>query len=167
MEELGSAVNRIFGAIEEPLATKLLRGAVAGLLGTAAMTPVIGLGAIGWGKPPSPAQITANVERKTGVDETPRDDPGFTPEWLAAHLTFGTSWGVAFALARPWLPSSNVAAGLLWGGAIWVINYGAVLPALGLYPRPSRDETWRELAMIAAHGVYGTMLAEAAAKLRE
>lgn len=167
MEENGSIVNRLTGVNDGPLATKLVRGAVAGLLGTAAMTPVIGIGAIGWGKPPSPAQITANVERKTGVDETPRDDPGFTPEWLAAHLAFGTGWGVAFALARPWLPASNVAAGLLWGGAIWVLNYGGLLPALGLYPRPSRDKKWRELAMIAAHGVYGATVAEAAAKLRE
>lgn len=167
METLGSIVNRVTGERREPLSTKLLRGAVSGLLGTAAMTPVIGIGAIGWWKRPSPAEITANVQRKSGADETPRNDPGFTTQWLGAHLTFGTVWGAAFALARPWLPASNVAAGLLWGGAIWAINYGLVLPVLGLYPSPADDDKGRMFAMIAAHGVYGTTLAEAAVKLRD
>lgn len=165
--EAGSIVNRITGANQESLPGKLARGAVAGLLGTVAMTPVIGLGAIGWWKGPSPAEITANIQQQTGIDETPRNDPGFTPQWLAAHLSFGTGWGVAFALARPWLPGSTIAAGLLWGGAIWVINYGIVLPTLGLYPSPADDNKERLAAMIVAHAVYGTALAEAAAKLRE
>lgn len=167
MEQPGAIVYRITGANEESLPSKLARGALAGLLGTAAMTPVIGLGAIGWWKGPSPAEITANIQQKTGVDETPRNDPGFTPQWLAAHLSFGTGWGVAFALARPWLPASNVAAGLLWGGAIWAINYGMVLPALGLYPSPADDNKERMAAMMVAHAVYGTALAGATAKLRE
>jgi hypothetical protein len=42
-----------------------------------------------------------------------------------------------------------------------------VLPALGLYPSPADDNKERMAAMMVAHAVYGTTLAEAAAKLRE
>lgn len=167
MEKLGSVVNRVTGANDEPWTHKVMRGAVAGLIGTAAMTPVIGIGAIGRWKPPSPAQVTANVERKSGADKSPRNDPGFTPQWLAAHLSFGTGWGAAYPLARPWLPASAITAGLLWGGAIWVINYGIVLPVLGLYPSPADDDKGRVLAMIVAHGIYGATVAKAAEMLRD
>jgi hypothetical protein len=158
-------MDRMMGTRTESLPHRLLRGGAAGLTGTLAMTPVIGIGAIGAWKPPSPAQITANVERKSGVDETPRDDPTFTLQWLTAHLSFGTGWGVAYALARPWLPASEVTAGLLWGGAIWLLNYGAILPMLGLYPSPADDRKGRMLAMIAAHAVYGVAVAKSARAL--
>lgn len=165
MKAITSALDRVTGKRREPLPHKLLRGVAAGLAGTLAMTPVIGIGAIGEWKPPSPAQITANIERESGVDESPRDDPAFTLQWLAAHFAFGTSWGVAYVLARPWLPSADSDAGLLWGGAIWLLNYGLILPALGLYPSPVHDRTGRMLAMIAAHAVYGVTVAKAARAL--
>lgn len=167
MNAISSAIGRVTGTRQEALPHKLLRGAAAGLAGTLAMTPVILIGAIGEWKPPSPAQITANIERESGVDETPRDDPTFTLQWLAAHLSFGTSWGVAYALARPGLPPSDVASGLLWGGAIWLLNYGLILPALRLYPSPADDRTGRMLAMIAAHAVYGVTVAKSARALTE
>lgn len=164
MKQIGSIIDQVTGA-KETLPQKLLRGAVAGLLGTAAMTPVIGIGAIGQWKPPSPAQVTANVARKSGADETPRTDSGFTLQWLAAHLSFGTGWGTAYALVRPWLPASDVTAGLLWGGTIWIINYGVLLPTLGLYPSPADDDKGRMVAMIAAHGAYGVTVAKSARAL--
>lgn len=166
MQAIRNVIERVTGTRQESLLHKLLRGAAAGLAGTLAMTPVIGVGALGKWKPPSPAQVTANVERKTGAGETPRNGPVFTLQWLAAHFTFGTSWGVAYPLARPWLPTSEVTAGLLWGGAIWALNYGAILPALGLYPSLADDRKGRMLAMIAAHGVYGVAVAKTAHALK-
>jgi hypothetical protein len=140
----------------------LTRGALAGLMGTSAMTVFMAVArAAGWMRTPAPAEITSNAEARAGVREEIRG-PAFTASWLFAHFGYGAAWGAAYALLRPLLPGPPVASGLLFGGALWALGYLGVMPAMGLYPPPERDDPARAVALVAAHAVYGLTTAGAA-----
>ena len=137
----------------------LVRGAVAGLLATAPMTVVIGAGhAAGLMRNPPPVEITENVAEAAGADPE-RRSAAFQAGWLAAHAGYGIACGMIFVPLRGLLPRSDIAAGLLFGGAVWGISYIGLLPALRLYPAAPDDSRRRQAVMITAHAVYGTALA--------
>lgn len=137
----------------------VLRGSMAGAAATVPMTLVIEAGrAAGWVRTPPPEQITANVAKRAG-EEPSRQNPAFQAAWLAAHLGYGAACGALYALIRPLLPRSDVATGLLFGGAVWTVSYLGVLPALELFPPAQDDSPRRQAVMIAAHAVYGISLA--------
>jgi putative membrane protein len=140
---------------------RIVRGGLAGLLATIPMTLVIALGRVaGWLHTPPPQTITARIAQRTTEAHPPRQSPGFQIVWLAAHHAYGAAGGALFAVLRPLLPRSDLAAGLLFGGAVWGVSYLGVMPALKLFP-PAQDDSWRRQAvMIAAHAVYGTVLGE-------
>jgi hypothetical protein len=50
-------------------------------------------------------------------------------------------------------------AGAAFGTMVWAAGYLGVMPALGLMPMPKNDRRGRPLSMIAAHWIYGTVLA--------
>jgi putative membrane protein len=133
---------------------------MAGAAATVPMTLVIEAGrAAGWVRTLPPKQITANVAERAG--EAPsRQNPAFQVAWVAAHLGYGAVCGALYALVRPLLPRSDVAAGLLFGGAVWGVSYLGVLPALELFPPAQDDSLRRQAVMIAAHAVYGVTLAD-------
>ena len=135
------------------------RGALAGLAATVPMTLVFAVGkATGLLRTPPPRQITAAVERETGV----RDDLGesaISARWIAAHLAYGAVCGVLFRGARAVLPANSTAAGLAFGGVVWGVSYGLLMPALGLYPSLRRDSRSRTAVTIIAHAVFGIALA--------
>ena len=64
------------------------------------------------------------------------------------------------------LPRSNLAAGLLFGAAVWGVSYFGLLPSLNLYPSAEDDSNQRQAVMIAAHAVFGTALATVEHRLR-
>ena len=145
----------------------LVRGAVAGLAATVPMTAVIGAGrAAGFLRTPPPVEITENLAEQVGEDPD-RRSPAFQVGWLSAHVGYGAACGAVYALMRPLLPRSDVAAGLLFGGAVWSISYMSVMPSLNLYPAAKDDSRWRQAVMIAAHAVFGTSLASIDSQLRE
>jgi len=136
------------------------RDAAAGLIATGAMTVVIVAGrAAGLLVEPPPAEIARTAAAKAGARAEP---PSWLDRatWLTEHAAYGVACAVAYGLARPWLPSSPVAAGLIWGGAVWGVSYLGLMPALGLYPPPDDDRPTRTGVMVAAHAVYGVTLAE-------
>jgi hypothetical protein len=137
----------------------LVRGGIAGLAATVPMTLVIAAGrASGLLHTPPPVEIAENVAEQAGEDPD-RHSPAFQAAWLAAHAGYGMACGVVYALARPLLPRSDVAAGLLFGGAVWAVSYLGLMPALELYPQVDDDTPRRTAVMIAAHAVFGTSLA--------
>lgn len=144
---------------------QVVRGALAGVVGTVLMTVVIatGRGARALWTPP-PAEITANVHRKSRL--APRlPEPLFKLLWLTSHVVYGAACGVVYTLVRPLLPGRPSVAGLLYGGAVWGASYLGILPALGLYPTPGEDSPSRVAVMVAAHAVFGTTVAEAERRL--
>ena len=144
---------------------ELVRGGLAGILGTVLMTLVIAGGRAArllW--TPPPREITHNVAGSAGVRRQ-LPESAFQAAWLAAHLGYGAACGVVYAAVRPRLPAGPVTAGLVYGGAVWGVSYLGLMPALGLYPWPKDDSGSRMAVMIAAHAVFGTTIAAAERRL--
>jgi uncharacterized membrane protein YagU involved in acid resistance len=140
----------------------LIRSGLAGFLTTAPMTLVIfGGRTLGLLRTPPPAQITANVQRRsTNYRDAPEDIPGplFHTSWLLSHFGYGTGCGVLYPLLRPLLPRPPALRGLAYGLAVWGISYINLMPNRLLYPRVREDSLSRTAVMIAAHVVYGVAL---------
>lgn len=136
----------------------LARGALAGTIATVPMTAVMGIGkAAGWMVTPPPKQIAAEAQQETGI-RSEIGHPAFTVAWLGAHFAFGAGCGALFAGGRQFLPYSSPPAGMIFGAGIWAAAYGAILPALGLYPSLPDDSHTRSAVMLAAHGIFGATL---------
>lgn len=135
---------------------RVSRGALAGLLATFPMSLWMLIArALGLYRVPPPAQITAEVEAKSGAsDHLPRE--GFNARWVVSHFAYGALLGAVYAFARPVLPRRTAAAGLVFGVAMWAGNYLGLMPALGLYPWPPEDRRSRTLVMIVAHLIFGS-----------
>jgi uncharacterized membrane protein YagU involved in acid resistance len=140
-------------------------GAIAGLIATGLMTAVIAGGrALRLLNTPPPAQITANLAERAGVDPE-EDHLAFRLVWLAAHGGYGVACGAGYVAARPILPRSTALAGLVYGSVIWGASYFGLMPALGLYPWPEDDTKSRLGVMMLAHVVFGVSLAEVERRL--
>lgn len=137
----------------------VIRGAAGGVVATAVMSAFMWAASkVGLLHTPPPKEITARAENHSGLQ--PPDHKSFTASWWAAHFGYGAGCGVLFALVRRFLPGSDPAAGLLFGGIVWAVSYLGVMPALDLYPAPDDDSSSRTATMIAAHAVFGVSLAE-------
>jgi hypothetical protein len=105
-----------------------------------------------------PEKITARLLDRVGW----RSRSGRSQDILSAvsHVGFGAASGALFAAVerRPRPPFPTVAAGMLFGAAVWFISYQGWVPALGIMAPPSRDRPGRPQAMFAAHLVYGAVL---------
>jgi hypothetical protein len=154
-------------AKESNVGQTVVRGALAGFAATVPMSMVIGLGrAAGLLRTPPPVVVTAEAAERTGEDPN-TGSPAFQAGWMAAHLGYGAACGAIYAAARPLLPRSDVAAGLIFGGAVWGVSYLGILPALELFPSAKDDSPQRQQVMIAAHAVYGVACSWIERELRE
>ncbi|GAC1402006.1 MAG: hypothetical protein NVSMB52_15910 [Chloroflexota bacterium] len=145
----------------------VVRGSLAGIGATTAMTAVIYAGkAVGLLHTPPPQQITKNAQDSVGISRSQQSDETFNASWLAAHLGYGAGSGAGYTILRDLLPGNTITRGLIFGGSVWAVSYLGVMPALGLYPWPSEDSTSRTVVMIAAHAVFGVSLAEVEEWLR-
>jgi uncharacterized membrane protein YagU involved in acid resistance len=143
----------------------MIRGAAAGLVGTALMTGAMFLVKKAGTAPGklAPKEIALNLAKKIGVyDRLPK--PAFEVSWTTLHFGYGMASGAAYALAQEKAPDLNRPGptGLLFGVLLWAVGYCGWLPALGLYPPPTRlskDEVGAEL--ITTHLIYGTATAVA------
>jgi uncharacterized membrane protein YagU involved in acid resistance len=145
----------------------LFQGGIAGLAATVCMSALMaGAKAAGMVEPEPPKEITHRAGAKADAPPATPGHATFTPTWLAAHASFGSGCGAAYALLRPLIPGGAVLRGLLYGEAVWATNYVGVLPALGLYPPPSKDTDFRAAIMVAAHAVYGVSLSLVEQRLR-
>jgi len=145
----------------------VVRGGLAGTVGTGVMTLVIAVGrAAGLLRTPPPRQIIENVAAKVGIRHR-LPEPAVQASAMAAHLGYGATSGVLYTLVRPLLPESPMLAGLGYGGAVWGASYLGLMPRLGLYPGPKADSLLRVAVMIAAHAVFGVGVAETERRLRD
>ena len=73
-----------------------------------------------------------------------------------AHYAFGGVAGAIYGVVGP--RRARPAGGVAYAGAIWAISFLGVFPRVGLMPRPSRDDTGRQVILAADHLVYGLTL---------
>ncbi len=140
----------------------LISGAVAGLVGTTAMTAAIfALKKAGMAPgEPAPKEITENLEEKLGV-RSYLPEPAFEASWVMLHFGYGTMSGVVYALAQKALNRERpFLIGSLFGILLWAVGYCVWLPLLGLYPPPTRLSKRKVGAeLITTHLIYGTSTA--------
>jgi hypothetical protein len=139
----------------------VVRGAMAGLVGTAAMSAAMAAArAAGTmaGEPP-PRKVARRAEEAVGVREA-LSRPAFEASWIAQHVAYGTAAGAAYALARRKVDLGGpVLSGALYGVALWAFGYAGWLPLVGLHPPPSREPRRRVGTEIVTHLVYGVTTA--------
>lgn len=140
-----------------PLA-RLEHGITSGALATVPMTAVMfvaqKLGLLG--KMP-PAKITDDMLARGGVPATRTERKALT---TLMHLGFGAGCGALYSLLRPGRPSPARAAieGIVFATGVWGASYAGWVPALGIMPPPADDRKDRQITMVVAHWIFGTVL---------
>ncbi|AEI66236.1 DUF1440 domain-containing protein [Corallococcus macrosporus] len=138
-------------------------GAVAGLLGTLAMTPVTSkLSGLlsrmlkeesgGGSQEPSTEKVARKVLSPLGVDVQ-----GKRKQRLGnlVHFTYGTVWGAIYGALSPRAPLLGKLWGLGFGTFLFLTGDEVAVPALKLAPPPQQTPASSHLGGLAAHWVYG------------
>ena len=140
---------------------KVLRSAAAGALGgavaTLAMSAVLLVGRrAGLFDDHPPELVIKRATAPTGPLPTLYPDEQEVA-WPFGHLQFGAAMGLVYGVIRPALPRRlrTALGGGLIGVGLWLLNYGALAPALGLLPPVPREDTGRQVTNALAHDVYG------------
>jgi uncharacterized membrane protein YagU involved in acid resistance len=145
------------------VASELLLGALAGLVGTAAMTAT--MRALHRGLPAReryplpPREIIQEVLPQPALRRIAEDQRQSLT--MAAHFAYGAATGAVYAVARP---SESAAVGALYGVLVWGASYLGWIPGLRILEPATRHPARRNRLMIASHLVWGAAMA---ATLRE
>jgi hypothetical protein len=148
----------------------IVRGAVAGAAGTAAMDAAkyaqyrrgggaqpfgaweTSEGLDDWESAPAPANVAKRLVEGLTQHELKAGKARLANN--ATHWGTGVGWGAAYGVLAGSLPSRKIRHGLLWGTVVWASSY-VVLPVLGLY-EPIWEYDAATLAKdLGAHLVYG------------
>jgi hypothetical protein len=153
----------------------LLRGVVAGLVGTGAMTayqiavaklqgkPLATPVPHRWADAPAPAQVAKKAADAIGQGRrvTRQDVPLLTN---VMHWLYGVSWGAFYSVAAGATGPDPLVGGLAFGTGVWGASYAELVP-LGVYKPPWKYPP-KELAVdLSYHVVYGMTVAVAYAAL--
>lgn len=146
---------------------RLLAGALAGVVGTYAMT--LAKQCLFPGLPPSeryalpPREITQDVVERTAGREI-ADEESLLDATLASRFAYGAASGAMFSLLGLH-ERSPVRNGVAFGLAVWAVSYLGWLPAAGILTPATRHPPARNALMIAVHVVWGGVTGHAAARL--
>ncbi len=145
------------------LASRLLIGAIAGVVGTLAMTSA--MRRMHEKLPPeeryplTPREIVDSSSEQAGVplpNETAKDVT------TAAHFAYGAASGALLGAANVMLgPVSGATAGV----GIWLGSYMGWIPGAGILKPATDHPPRRNLLMIAAHVVWGVATTKAMREL--
>lgn len=84
----------------------------------------------------------------------------------AVHLVFGSAWGGLFGLVAGSLPRvDTLKGGLVFGSVVWMMSDNVLLPAFRLSAWPHHYPVKTHLYALAAHAVYGAVVASTFAAL--
>lgn len=142
-----------------PLVRAAVEGAGAGAVATVPMSAVMLVaqrrGDMGT-QPPE--RVAEEALGHAGLDDTSEGSQNLAAS--LAHLAFGAGGGASFALLRRRLdlPLPAAAQGAVFGLGVWALSYQGWIPALGILPPADDDRPDRQLTMIVAHLVYGSVL---------
>lgn len=150
----------------------LVRGALAGVAGTAAMTAlqelVAGLqssdgsdvdaegesedSSQDWEQASAPAQVGKRIIE--GIFHKEADPKLISPLTHAMHWGYGTGWGAVFGLIYADRDGPALGRGLGFGVAVWLASYAQLVP-MGLYEPPWRYEPGDLATELSYHLAYG------------
>ncbi|WP_246045322.1 catalase [Rubellimicrobium roseum] len=151
------------GAWGQPV-NDTMRHAVAGAAGGLAAGLLLSGVIAGMGAAQGRASELVTLERRTlGRPEHPDRSGSAREEALGhgGHLALSALAGAGYGAVHKG-EGSPVAAGLAFGVGFWALAYGVVGPALGVTPRPWRDEPANLAQHALLHAVFGVATALAA-----
>ena len=140
------------------LLRELAAGAVAGTVGTVAMSTLMltaqRAGMLGEQPPRKVSDAVLDAVGGGGADERSR-----RLGTAFIHLGIGATAAALHQVVRHAVGHPRPAAA--WGGglgaAFWALNYGWIAPAAGIMPPPDRDRRGRAPVMLAANVVWGAV----------
>jgi uncharacterized membrane protein YagU involved in acid resistance len=147
------------------LASRLVIGAVAGFVGTMAMTAAM-------------RRLHRRLPEKERYPLTPREIVDSASEQAAAtrltnetakdvtavsHFLYGAAMGALISAVNP---DPGKKAGAAAGTAVWLASYMGWIPAVGILEPASRHPARRNALMIGVHLVWGASTAAAIRELR-
>jgi hypothetical protein len=139
-----------------------LEGAFAGGLATACMSLVmLAAKKLGIQGEHPPKRIAESLLTAVGNQQPRQQKLKLNAIAVAAHLGFGMAAGGAFAVIPPITRSRKmrILQGVGYGLLVWAASYKGWIPAFNILPPPDRDRPGRVKSMVAAHVVYGAVLA--------
>jgi hypothetical protein len=154
----------------------VVRGAVAGAVGTAAMDLLwyvryrrgggdssfidweTSAGLDSWDNAPAPAQFGRRLVEATLHRELAADRARLVNNML--HWTTGVGWGAVFGVVSGSMTNRRGWHGLVFGGGVWLQSYAVLVPA-GLYKPPWQYDPKTLWQDVSAHLVYGVTTAAA------
>ena len=146
------------------LSSRLIVGAIAGFVGTMAMTAAMRRLHRRLPEreryPLTPREI---VDSAAAQAQVPLVDESAKDATTAAHFLYGAAMG---ALVSALNPDPSRKAGMVAGTAVWVASYMGWIPAVGTLEPATRHPARRNAAMIGAHLVWGASTAAAIRELR-
>lgn len=154
---------------ESPLSV-VIKGALAGVVGTAARTvgmrqaPTV-MGRLGLGEPRGGEgrggaggeqpleEPTAKLAEKVavGVLETPVEPETKQVAGQAIHWAYGAAWGAYYGIMQASLRLPDLVHGMLFGGLV----ASTLVPAMRLTPPPTRQPMGMTMLQTVLHLVYG------------
>ncbi len=151
---------------EQPaLGSRILIGAIAGVVGTMAMTSA--MRRMHQKLPPeeryplTPREIVDSAAEQTAVDLPNEEAKDVT---TAAHFAYGAASGALLGVANVMLgPVSGATAGV----GIWLGSYMGWIPGAKILKPATEHPPRRNLLMLAAHVVWGVTTARAMRELVE
>lgn len=142
--------------------SKLLRGAVAGMCATLPMTVFMQRMFRELPRseqyPLPPAEITSVIEQRLGLRKL------LTPEahrllTMAAHIGYGGAGGALYGITAEGVSQPAMTKGFAYGLFLWSVSYLGWLPKLNILRSAVDHPFRRNLLMITAHLVWGSLLA--------
>ena len=136
------------------LANRILLGALAGVVGTAAMTGAMRALhrrlAPDERYPLPPREITERVLPESTTEQTLRTST------IASHFGYGAGMGALYALATS---RNKTLTGAGYGVLVWAVSYLGWIPSAGILKNAVRHPLRRNLLMSGVHLVWGAAMA--------
>ncbi len=146
------------------LASRLLIGAIAGFVGTMAMTSAMRRLHRRLPDqeryPLTPREIVHSAADQLDVPVADEPAKDFT---TAAHFAYGAAMGALIAAMNP---APKKRTGAVLGVAVWLASYMGWIPAVGTLEPATRHPARRNALMIGAHLAWGSATAAALRELR-
>lgn len=144
----------------------MLSGAIAGLIATAPMAVVMEEALFRMLPPREqyplpPSEITATWADTLGGrhDLGAQEHRGLT---LTNHFGYGAATGALYgqisSALRANVSVAPTVTGIVWGLVVWSVSYLGLLPVLGILRPATQPPAGRNLLMIMAHVVWGSVL---------
>jgi uncharacterized membrane protein YagU involved in acid resistance len=109
---------------------------------------------------PGPEGLAQQFAFKVGAGLFGIDISGSSRAWgLLTHLIYGSAWGALLGLLLASFRVPAILFGLVYGLLVWLVGPGLLVPAMRLMPPLRAQGAHRIAVLVAAHLVWGVLVA--------